>query len=59
MSVTTVGKDDCGCFTGPSGHTYAEHPLCEYFEHHCETCHARGLCTREACGFTRAKEKTP
>lgn len=45
MSLETVGKDNCGCFTGSPGHTYAEDPNCEYFEHHCESCHEKQLCT--------------
>jgi len=43
-----VFEHSCDCGALPDEHEF-EAPGCEYFEHHCETCHARGACTLFSC----------
>lgn len=41
-------RGSCGCSLLPGLHPYATSG-CEYHNHHCESCHGRGLCTSIAC----------
>lgn len=52
MTDKDEDEDDgfCGCGS-PTGRHKREDPGCEYHDHHCESCHEKGICTTEACGF--------
>lgn len=41
--------EPCECGDYNQVHPFGKHPKCEYFEHHCEECHKRGMCTLETC----------
>lgn len=42
----------CNCATGPEHHAVGAHESCEYYKHHCASCHEKQLCTAEGCeGF--------
>lgn len=41
----------CVCGTVTHVHEYAEHPDCEYRDHHCEYCHEMKACTDKDCDF--------
>ena len=52
VSITvddTVEIKVCECGTGYGPHEYAGDPLCEQFDHCCDMCHSRKLCTTEKC----------
>jgi hypothetical protein len=40
---------ECGCGSAPGWHLPGTRPDCEYYTHHCESCHAKGICTAAEC----------
>lgn len=49
VSDTAFDPTACLCGTMSEFHKMGEHPDCEYFEHHCEACHEKKLCTKTEC----------
>ncbi len=41
----------CGCGSGMRPHFVNGDPTCEYWKHHCDSCHEFGSCTIKACIF--------
>ena len=43
----------CECGSGMRKHDFGKDESCEYFEHHCETCHEKGFCTIPECDMVK------
>lgn len=42
-------SEKCECGSGARNHKFGGHKSCEYFEHHCDSCHLMHICTLKAC----------
>ena len=42
-------EETCLCGTCVTPHALGKHPDCEYFDHHCDSCHEKKLCTKTEC----------
>lgn len=54
LNIRIALGDPCDCFTGAAGHAFGLDPDCEFFQHHCETCHQYKTCTTKQCGLFAA-----
>lgn len=45
----------CLCATSREPHAMGKDPSCEYFEHHCDSCHSLKVCTKVGCLFDGTK----
>lgn len=45
-----LGPKTCDCYhcAGKPADAKGKQP-CEYYDHHCDLCHERGICTAHAC----------
>lgn len=50
LRAMPLGKP-CTCGTGAGPHFFGTVPRCEYYRHHCDSCHKLRGCTLQACGF--------
>lgn len=43
----------CECGSGMRWHLFGKDESCEYFEHHCDMCHERAICTIPECDMVK------
>lgn len=43
------GPADCDCFNCDGKESGRGEDPCEYYNHHCDSCHERNLCTKLNC----------
>jgi len=48
-SLTCPACTECDCGTCMVPHAPGKHPDCEMYDHHCESCHERKICTKAEC----------